>query len=84
MGSEQRAVGTERAPGYRVVDASAFKQFRTYKEQFIQFRAMRSTWATSASYSAPGSTATSTATFGQITSTLSPARQIQYSLKYEF
>ena len=77
-------VGTERAPGYRVVDTSAFKQFRTYKEQYIQFRADAFNVGNIASYSAPASTATTTATFGQITSTLSPARQIQLSLKYAF
>ena len=77
-------VGTERAPGYRVIDTSAFKQFRTYKEQYIQFRADAFNVGNIASYSAPGATATTPATFGQITSTLSPARQLQYSLKYEF
>ena len=77
-------VGTERAPGYRVVDTSAFKQFRTYKEQYIQFRVDAFNVGNIASYSAPGSTASTASTFGQITSTLSPARQLQYSLKYEF
>ncbi|QMV18443.1 TonB-dependent receptor [Granulicella sp. 5B5] len=77
-------VGTERAPGYRVVDSSMFKQFRTYKEQFIQIRIDAFNVGNIASYAAPGSTATTTSTFGQITSTLSPARQLQYSLKYEF
>jgi hypothetical protein len=77
-------VGTERAPGYRVVDASIFKQFRTYKEQFIQFRIDAFNVGNIASYYYPGSTASTLSTFGQITSTLSPARQLQYSLKYEF
>ena len=77
-------VGTERAPGYRVVDSSMFKQFRTYKEQFIQIRIDAFNVGNIASYAAPGSTATTLSTFGQITSTLSPARQLQYSLKYEF
>jgi hypothetical protein len=77
-------VGTEQAPGYRIVDTSVFKHFRTYKEQFIQFRADAFNVGNISSYSAPGSTATTTSTFGQITSTLSPARQIQLSLKYEF
>ena len=77
-------VGTERAPGYRVVDTSAFKQFRTYKEQFIQFRVDAFNVGNIASYGAPGSTASTPSTFGQITSTLSPARQLQLSLKYEF
>jgi len=77
-------VGTERAPGYRVVDSSMFKQFRTYKEQYIQVRIDAFNVGNIASYSAPGSTASTSSTFGQITSTLSPARQLQYSLKYEF
>jgi hypothetical protein len=77
-------VGTERAPGYRVVDSSMFKQFRTYKEQFIQIRIDAFNVGNIASYAAPGSTASTLSTFGQITSTLSPARQLQYSLKYEF
>jgi hypothetical protein len=77
-------VGTERAPGYRIVDASAFKQFRTYKEQYIQFRVDGFNVGNIASYAAPGATITTASTWGQITSTLSPARQLQYSLKYEF
>ncbi|HEY1744357.1 MAG TPA: TonB-dependent receptor, partial [Granulicella sp.] len=77
-------VGTERAPGYRVVDTSLFKQFRTYKEQYIQFRVDAFNVGNIASYSAPSATATTLSTFGQITSTLSPARQLQMSLKYEF
>jgi hypothetical protein len=77
-------VGTERAPGYRVVDSSMFKQFRTYKEQFIQVRIDAFNVGNIASYSYPGSTASTPSTFGQITSTQSPARQLQYSLKYAF
>jgi len=77
-------VGTERAPGYRIVDTSAFKQFRTYKEQYIQFRLDAFNAGNIASYAAPGNTVTTASTWGQITSTLSPARQLQYSLKYEF
>jgi hypothetical protein len=77
-------VGTERSPNYRVVDTSMFKQFQTYKEQFIQIRIDAFNVGNIASYAAPGSTASTLATFGQITSTLSPARQLQYSLKYEF
>ncbi|HEY5331797.1 MAG TPA: TonB-dependent receptor [Acidobacteriaceae bacterium] len=77
-------VGTERAPGYRIVDTSAFKQLHTYKEQYLQFRADAFNVGNIASYAAPAATATTTSTFGQITSTLSPARQIQMSLKYEF
>jgi hypothetical protein len=77
-------VGTERAPGYRVVDTSLFKQFRTFREQFVQLRIDAFNVGNIASYAAPGSTASTPSTFGLITSTLSPARQLQYSLKYGF
>jgi hypothetical protein len=77
-------VGTERAPGFRDVDVSAFKQFRTYKEQYLQFRADAFNVGNISSYAAPAATVSTTATFGQITSNLSPPRQIQLSLKYEF
>ena len=61
-----------------------FKQFRTYKEQFIQFRVDAFNVGNIASYSAPVRRLQRLSTFGQITSTLSPARQLQYSLKYAF
>jgi hypothetical protein len=77
-------VGTERGPGFRDVDVSAFKQFRTFEDQFIQFRADAFNVGNISSYAAPAATVSTTATFGQITSNLSPPRQIQMSLKYEF
>jgi hypothetical protein len=77
-------VGTERGPGFRDVDASASKQFRTYKDQYVQFRADAFNVGNISSYAAPAATATTTSTFGQITSNLSPPRQIQLSLKYAF
>lgn len=77
-------VGTERGPGFRDVDVSASKQFRTYKEQYLQFRADAFNVGNISSYAAPAATVSTTATFGQITSNLSPPRQIQMSLKYGF
>ena len=77
-------VGTERAPGFRDVDVSAFKQFHTYEDQYIQFRADAFNVGNISSYAAPAATVSTTASFGQITSNLSPPRQIQMSLKYEF
>lgn len=76
-------VGTERAPGYRIIDMSMFKEFRTYREQVILFRADAFNAFNMASYAAPNSTVTSTS-FGMITKTLSPARQFQFSAKYRF
>lgn len=76
-------VNTERAPGYRIIDMSLFKEFRTYKEQVLLFRADAFNAFNLASYAAPSNSVNSS-TFGQITSTLSPARQFQFSAKYRF
>jgi Carboxypeptidase regulatory-like domain/TonB dependent receptor len=76
-------VNSERAPGYRIIDMSVFKEFRTYREQVILFRADAFNAFNMASYSAPSNSANSS-TFGLITSTLSPARQFQFSAKYRF
>ena len=76
-------VNTERSPGYRIIDMSIFKEFRTYREQTLIFRADAFNAFNLASYAAPGNSV-STSTFGLITSTLSPARQFQFALKYRF
>ena len=76
-------VGTERAPGYRVIDMSLFKAFRTYKEQTFEFRLDAFNAFNIASYAAPNASAVSSQ-FGLIASTLSPARQFEYALKYRF
>lgn len=74
---------TERAPGYRIIDMSLFKEFRTYKEQAILFRIDGFNAFNIASYGAPAASVSSSS-FGQITSALSPARQFQISAKYRF
>jgi hypothetical protein len=76
-------VNTQRAPGYRIIDMSLFKEFRTYKEQVILFRADAFNTFNMASYAAPGASVSSSS-FGLIASTLSPARQFQISAKYRF
>jgi hypothetical protein len=77
-------VGTQRAPVYRLIDMSVFKEFRTYKEQVILVRVDAFNTFNMASYSAPASSSVASTTFGQIVSTLSPARQLQWSAKYRF
>ncbi|MFC6644162.1 TonB-dependent receptor domain-containing protein [Granulicella cerasi] len=77
-------VGTERAPGYRIIDMSFFKDFRTYKEQSLTFRLDAFNAFNLASYAAPGASVSTASTFGLITSTLSPARQFQFAAKYRF
>jgi hypothetical protein len=74
---------TERAPGYRQVDTSLFKDFHVWREQVVGFRADFFNIFNIASYGNPDSSITDS-NFGQITSVRSPARQIQLSLHYMF
>jgi hypothetical protein len=74
---------TERAPGYRQVDTSLFKDFHVWREQVVGFRADFFNIFNVASYGNPDSSITDS-NFGQITSVRSPARQIQLSLHYMF
>jgi len=74
---------TERAPGYRQVDTSLFKDFHVWREQVVGFRADFFNIFNIASYGNPDNSITDS-NFGQITSVRSPARQIQLSLHYIF
>ena len=75
---------TERAPGYRQVDMSLFKDFHVWKEQHIlSFRADFFNIFNIASYGNPDS-GINDSSFGLISSVRSPARQIQLSLHYMF
>lgn len=77
------AVNSERAPGYRQVDSSLFKDFHIYGGHSIGFRANFYNLFNIASYSAPDATVTDS-NFGQITSVASPPRQIELSAHYNF
>jgi hypothetical protein len=85
------------APGYRLMDMSLFKSFPTFREQALTFRVDAFNAFNIASYAAPafvtaanGISPTTFATNpdasveGEITSTLSPARQFQLSAIYRF
>src|SRR6516165_10776354 len=74
---------TERAPGYRQVDMSLFKDFHVWREHVIGFRADFFNIFNIASYANPDNTITDS-NFGQITNVRSPARQTQLSLHYMF
>lgn len=74
---------TERAPGYRQVDTSLFKDFHVWHEQVVGFRADFFNIFNIASYGNPDNGITDSS-FGQITNVRSPARQIQISLHYIF
>ena len=74
---------TERAPGYRQIDTSLFKDFHVWREQVVGFRADFFNIFNIASYGNPDNGITDSS-FGLITNVRSPARQIQLSLHYIF
>jgi hypothetical protein len=75
---------TERAPGYRQVDMSLFKDFHLWKEQHILgFRADFFNIFNIASYGNPDNSIDHSS-WGLISNVRSPARQIQLSLHYMF
>jgi hypothetical protein len=78
------ANSSERAPGYRQVDTSLFKDFHLWSEQqVLGFRADFFNIFNIASYGYPDNNITDSS-FGLISSVRSPSRQIQLSLHYTF
>ncbi len=76
-------VDSERAPGYQSANASLFKDFAITDRQRIAFRADAANVFNITSLGNPVNNAQS-ATFGNITSSRSQARQLQLSAKYQF
>lgn len=75
---------TERAPGYRQVDTSLFKDFHLWNERnILGFRADFFNLFNIASYANPDNGITDSS-WGQITNVRSPVRQVQLSLHYIF
>ena len=77
------SVDSERAPGYQSADASIFKDFAIVEGQHISFRADATNVFNITSLGNPNNN-TQSASFGQITTSRSPARQMQLSAKYVF
>ncbi len=77
------SIGTLRAPGYQQYDASAFKDFSTWREQKLNFRVDASNVLNLVSLGNPNNTAQSS-NFGQITSVRNGPRKLQLSLAYIF
>ncbi|MHB1630301.1 MAG: outer membrane beta-barrel protein, partial [Bacilli bacterium] len=77
------SVGSERAPGFRQIDLSLFKAFRTVGEQDVKVRFDAFNAFNFASYGEPNSNIHSSQ-FGLIHNTLSPPRQLQLSAVYDF
>jgi Carboxypeptidase regulatory-like domain/TonB dependent receptor len=78
--------GSERAPGFRQIDLSAFKTFKIVGTQTLEVRGDAFNAFNISSYGAPDSTLTdyNTNRFGLIQSTLSTQRVIQVSMHYKF
>ncbi len=74
---------TQRAPGYRQIDMSLFKDFHVWHEQLVGFRADFFNIFNIASYGYPHNNINDSS-FGIIDSVRSPARQTQLSLHYIF
>lgn len=78
-------VGTVRAPGYANWDFGIGKKFNITEHQHIEFRAEFFNFNNHPSFSPPDRTWTPTSkTFGQITGTVSPPRNLEFALKYRF
>ena len=77
------AVGSERTPGFEQVDASAYKDFHITERQAVGFRANAYNVANIASYGNPDNGVTD-GNFGQITSTRSASRIIEFQAHYTF
>jgi hypothetical protein len=74
---------TERAPGFRQIDLSLFKAFRTFGSQDFKLRVDAFNAFNISSYSGPGNYIGSSR-YGLINGTASPARQFQISGVYTF
>jgi hypothetical protein len=83
-----------RAPGYRIIDLSLFKSFQIIESHTLTFRCDAFNAFNMASYAPPAFVSAANGVLpenfpaksqeGQITSTVSPARQFQLSLLYRF
>jgi len=78
-------IGTVRAPGYFNWDFGVGKKFYITERHHFDFRAEFFNFSNTPSYNPPDRTWTPTSiSFGQITSTISPPRIIEFALKYQF
>jgi hypothetical protein len=76
-------VGSQRAPGFEQIDSSLFKDFHISERQTISFRVDGFNVFNFASYANPDNNVNDT-NFGQITSTRSGPRTIQFAAHYSF
>jgi hypothetical protein len=77
-------VGTQRAPSYFNFDTSIGKKFALTEKQYFDFRVEFFNAFNHVSWGPPGRDVTAVGTFGQITSQVTPPRNVQFGLKYHF
>lgn len=77
-------VGTERAPSFFNFDASVGKKFHITERQYFDLRAEFFNAFNHVSFAPPGRDISSPGAFGQITSQVQNARNVQFGMKYYF
>ena len=78
------AIATEQAPSFFDLDSSFGKKFKVTERQYFDFRAEFFNLFNHASFGPPGRSLATPATFGQITTQTTAARNIQFALKFYF
>lgn len=78
------SVGSERAQGFRDIDASIQKSWKLYREHALQFIANAYNVGNITSYNNEGRTVNNGSSWGLVQSTRSQQRQLELELKYKF
>lgn len=78
------SVGSERAQGFRNIDASLQKSWKLYREHELQFISEAYNVGNITSYNNEGRTVNGGSTWGYVQSTRSQQRQLELELKYKF
>jgi len=78
------SVGSERAQGFRNIDASVQKSWKLYEAHQLQFIAEAYNVGNITSYNNEGRTVNGGSTWGYVQSTRSQQRQLELELKYKF
>jgi hypothetical protein len=77
-------VGILRAPKYGNLDVSLGKKFYLDGSKYLDFRVEFFNFLNHPSFNPPASNFSAPATFGRITSTISPPRNLEFALKFHF
>ena len=77
-------VGIARAPGYHNIDAVLSKRFDVGGQRYLELRAEAFNLTNTPSFAAPGSDIADVNTFGRITNTVSPPRNVELVVKFSF